>query len=600
MSNTIKLSLISVALLSSLQAKDVTELGSITVISATKTSQSIQDVTSNVNVITSEEIEEKHYSTVVEALNSISGINFTSNGGLGTSTSVQVRGFDSKRVLVLIDGVRYNDITGINGAPFEHLMIGDIEQIEVVKGAQSGVWGADATAGVINIITKTAKKGTQASASVEYGSFNTKKYGALASYKSDNYYVKLSSQRVESDSFSAQAPRADDLESFEDDGYINTTSNIKLGFKLNDTNKIDASHTYIDAQTQSDPFNNPDGQYNSTTQDQFTKINFNHIDSFNEVNIYANRSVFNRDYPDDSYSKEFDGEVYEYGLKSTISYGEKDFLVWGVDYKTFEHKNDLNEEYSNKAIFLTNSNNFDGTIITESVRTDSYDKFDDKVTGKFGIKHLVESIDGLSASANYGTAYNVPTLYNLYSAYGSTDISAESTTSYDISIEYKVIKITYFNSDIEDMIDFDMDTYTYNNIVGTSTIKGYEIEYNDEVFEDIFFKLNYTSLDAKDKDSKELARRVKESANLSVDYYGIKDLHLGTTAQYIGERYDSDDNQGQQTGKYTLVNFIANYDITKQYKVYMKIDNITDEYYQVVDGYATAPRSAYAGLSAKF
>lgn len=600
MSNTIKLSLISVALLSSLQAKDVTELGSITVTSATKTSQSIKDITSNVNVITSEEIEEKHYTTVAEALSSISGINFTSNGGLGKSTSVQVRGFDSKRVLVLIDGVRYNDITGMSGAPFEHLMIGDIEQIEVVKGAQSGVWGADATAGVINIITKSAKKGAHASTNVEYGSFNTKKYGALASYKSDNYYVKLSSQRVESDSFSAQAPRGEDLDSFEKDGYTNTTSNIKLGFNITETNKIDISHTIIDADNNYDGFNDPDAQKTSTTNDTFTSINFNHIDSFNELDVYANKSLFDREY---STGSKYDGEVYEYGLKSNISYGEKDFLVWGADYKTFEHKNDLNKKYTNKAVFLTNSNNFDGTIITESLRSDTYDKFENKITGKLGIKHLVKSIDGLSASANYGTAYNVPTLFNLYAPagdwgpVGNEDLTPESTSSYDISIKYKVIKITYFNSDIENMIDWGDG---YENILGTSTIKGYEIEYNDEMTKDLFINANYTYLDAKDKDEIALARRTKDSANLSLDYYGIKDLHLGVSAQYIGERYDDADEQGQQTGKYTVVNFVTSYEVNNNFSIYAKVDNVFDKYYQVVDGYATAPLSGYAGIKAKF
>ena len=177
MSKNIPLSLLLVALLSSANASQSVELDTITVTSATKAKQSIKDVTSNVNVITSEEIEERHYTTVSEALSTVSGINFTSNGCLGQATSVFVRGFDSKRVLVLIDGVRYNDVTGF-GAPFADLMIQDIQQIEVVKGAQSGVWGADATAGVINIITKSAKQGLHGFFNTEYGSYDTMKYGA--------------------------------------------------------------------------------------------------------------------------------------------------------------------------------------------------------------------------------------------------------------------------------------------------------------------------------------------------------------------------------------------------------------------------------------
>jgi vitamin B12 transporter len=505
-----------------------------------------------------------------------------------------LRGFDSKRVLVLIDGIRYNDLTGLSGAPFEHLMISDIERIEVVKGAQSGIWGADASAGVINIITKNAKKGLQASANAEYGSFDTRKYGANASYKDDNYYVKASVQKVETNGFSAQAPYGEDLDNYEKDGYKNITSNIQLGFNINETNKIDISHTDINAENEYDGFNNPNAQNTSVTDDTFSKINFNHIDSFNELDIYANRSVFDREYS----GSEYDGDIYEYGLKSNIPYREKDFVVVGADYKSFEHKNTLDKKYNNKAAFITNSNYFGNTIITESIRYDKYDKFDNKTTGKLGVKHSF--IDDLSLSANYGTSYNVPTLFNLYSSYGSENIKPENTTSYDISLEYKTIKITYFHSMIKDMIDFDMTTYKYGNITGESTLKGCEVEYKDEAIENLFFNANYTYLDAKNNDNEVLKRRAKNTVKLSLDYYGVEDLHLGLNGEYVGKRYDKDNEEGRQTGRYTLVNIVTNYDLNKNLLIYAKIDNIFDKYYQVVDGYATAERNGYVGLKAKF
>ena len=606
MKKTLTLSLIAVTLLSQLEAKEI-KLDPIMVTSATKTTQSIKDATSNINVITSQEIEEKNYTTVAQALNSISGINFTTNGGLGSTTSVFVRGFDSKRVLVLIDGIRYNDITGLNGAPFNNLMLNDIEQIEVVKGAQSGIWGADATAGVINIITKGAKDGLHASVLAQYGSFNTKKYGVSASYKTNSYYVKINSQKITTDGFSAKAPRGEDIDKFEDDGYTNTTSNIKLGFNLNETNKIDISHTIIDSDNNYDDYNadpiiSANSHATTQTNDSFTAINFNHIDSYNELDIYAKRSVFDRNYPQ-SFTKEFDGEVYEYGIKSNISYGEKDFVVIGIDYKTFEHKNDINEKYNNKAIFLTNNNEFNfigKTIITESLRVDIYDKFDDKITGKLGIKNINQNIDGLSVSANIGTAYNVPTLYNLYSTYGSQDLNPENTLSYDISVAYKDLKLTYFNSTVTDMIDFDLNTYKYNNISGDSKIQGIEIEYNTAITEDMLISANYTKTDAKDADDKVLARRVKDTFKMNVDYYILENLHVGINGEYIGKRYDSLDEKGTQTGEYAVFNFVANYNINKNFSTYAKIDNILDRYYQVVDGYATAPLSGYIGIKANF
>ena len=91
-------------------------LDAITVTSATKSEQSIKDVTSNIEVITSQEIEERHFTTVSEALSTLSGINLISNGGLGKNTSVYVRGIDSEKVLVLIDGIRFNDVSNFRTA----------------------------------------------------------------------------------------------------------------------------------------------------------------------------------------------------------------------------------------------------------------------------------------------------------------------------------------------------------------------------------------------------------------------------------------------------------------------------------------------------
>jgi vitamin B12 transporter len=180
----VALSIITTSLLASSY-----DIGSIEVTSPSKSPQSIQDITSNIQVITQEELEEKNYTTIAEALNSLSGINYTSNGGLGNTTSILVRGMDNKRVLVLIDGINYKDPSSTSGTSFGHLMINDIERIEVVKGAQSSVWGNDATAGVINIITKKAQKGLHSSINIEKGSFNTNIVKANISNKTTLLYL---------------------------------------------------------------------------------------------------------------------------------------------------------------------------------------------------------------------------------------------------------------------------------------------------------------------------------------------------------------------------------------------------------------------------
>jgi len=610
------LSLVTATLLLSTHLCAEETLQDITVVSASKTTQNLKDVTSNVEVITAQDIEERGFTTVAEALDSLVGVSFTQNGGLGQGTSVYVRGMDSKRTLVLIDGIRYNDVTSLSGAPFEHIMVDNIAQIEVIKGAQSGVWGADASAGVINIITKDAQKGTHGSVHAEKGSFNTNKYGVTISKTIEDFYVKMAHNVVKSDGFSAQTKDGADLNTLEDDGYKNTTTVFNVGYAINETNKIDISHTIIDASGDYDTFGNPDGIATHTTNDTFSSINFNHVDSFNELNVYANRSTFDRTYTAPDFTgvvktTPYKGKVEEFGINSKIPYASTDFLVVGAEYKKFKQADSIQKDFENKSFFITNSNTFKGfiggeTILTESIRYDTYSNFEDKTTFKIGLKHTYEAIEGFSTSLNYGTAYNVPSLYQLYSPYGLDTLNPETTTSFDITLAYKDLKISYFDTKIDDMIDFDSATFKYANIAGTSKISGLEASYQKKVYSDVLLSFNYTRLlKAQDQEGNELKRRIADHVKLSIDYYGITDLHLGVDAQYVGSRTDTKFNpdfskSDVETGKYTVLNFTANYNVTQKMEVYGKILNLTDEEYQTVYGYATSPRAFYAGVRAKF
>lgn len=613
MQKKISYSLVASFLLATTNLFSVENLDKITVTSATKSEQSIKDVTSNIEVITKEEIEERHFSTVAEALNSVSGISVINNGGMGTSTSVFLRGMDTKRVLVLIDGIRYNDVTSVSGAPFEHLIIDDIERIEVVKGAQSGIWGADASAGIINIITNGSKIGTHGNANVEAGSFNTQKYGMNVSHKTDKYYVSGSAHETKTDGYSAFLAKKSSKNygirgnklGLEDDGYDNFTANLKAGYNINDLNKVEISHTTINADVDTDSAT-ADALSTFKTNDKFSSVSYQNKNDFATTDVYVNNSDFHREYYDSTtkLTTPYDGKVNEYGLKTDIPYlNDKSFLVLGSDYKTFEHENSINKQYDNKAIFATNNNKFndDKTIITESLRKDDYDKFDDKATGKVGIKQYIWN--ELNVSSNYGTAYNVPTLFNLYTPkYGNKDLTPESTKSYDLGAEYKGISITYFNTKIDDMIEFDSSVTPnkYNNLLGTSTLKGYELGYKKDIVEDTFLNVSYTSLDAKDNKGRDLARRAKDSVKFAVDYYGIAKTHLNLNGEYIGDRYDLVNKTGAETGNYAVFNSVADYEINKTFSTYLKVNNIFDRYYQTIDGYATAERSAYVGLKAKF
>lgn len=568
--------------------------------SATKSEQSIKDVTSNVEVITADDIEEKNYTNITEVLNSVSGLSFVSNGGMGTQSTMFLRGIESKRILFLIDGVRYNDHGNANGAPIEHLNVDNIEKIEVIKGAQSGIWGADASAGVVNIITKNAKNGFKGNITTELGSFKTKKLNSSLSYGGKKLDLVATYSNIKSNGFSAYSSYGTNINDYEDDSYSNESYSLKSAFKLNDENKLTLFYKNIDSLSDLDSSSSDKLTAYTDYNTDISTINFENKTKNVTTTLHYNYSDFDRKYYSGTSFSDYESDLNEFGIKSKIQYfNDKSFVLVGADSKTFDVKLPITNKYKNDALFITNSNRFDSTVLTQSLRYDKYNKFDNKLTGKFGIKQDFNK--DLYVSSNISSGYNVPTMYQLFHAtYGDANLTPETTKSVDLTLGYKQTKLTIFRSEISDMIDYSRTLSKYENVDGKSKFKGLEFSYKKDILKDLFMSLNYTHLSAVNGDDEVLRRRPKDQVDMGFDFYGIKNTHININGSYIGTRYDDDDKQDRQTGRYTVWNSVVNYDINKNLKTYLKIDNLFDKYYQTVDGYSTSPRAFYVGLKATF
>jgi len=356
---------------------------------------------------------------------------------------------------------------------------------------------------------------------------------------------------------------------------------------------VDILYKNIDSEYDYDSSSGDNLTNKSYINHYFKSLNYIHeVDTYN-VKVSASQAKFNRKQG----TFEAKSQVNEFSVLSQINYLKEDMLVVGVNKQNFEDTKNKTK-YQTTALFGSNLNKFDKLIISETLRYDDNNKFDEKVTGKLGLKYNFD--EELYVATNYGTAYNAPSLGNLN--YTST-LKPETTKSYDLSVYFHGFKATYFNNKITNMIEYISGSYPntqYENLNGETTLKGYELEYGREVLEELLLSVNYTQLSAKNADGEKLARRANETFKLTLDYYGIDKLHLGLNSEYVGTRYNSDNEQGAQTGRYTVSNFVANYDISKTIKVYAKIDNITDKFYQTVDGYGTSPRAYYAGLKYSF
>ncbi|CAI6152070.1 MAG: Vitamin B12 transporter BtuB [uncultured Sulfurimonas sp.] len=612
MKNAIKLSILSCALLSQLSAENQYTIETINVTASQGTTLNKKDVTDSVVIITKEAIDEARVTTVNEAINRLGGLSMTQSGGVGTNSSMFVRGMATKHILVLIDGVRSNNpVTGTT--EFSQLMLSNIVQIEIMKGSQSGVYGSDASGGVINIITSKAKQGLHSIANVEYGSFDSKKASLQVSYAEDKYDILMGISLVNVDGFSAQEPgkgqpdygqRGDDL-GLEKDGYENKSMNVKLGYNISQNDRVSLNIQTIDSTINYDPFGGD--SYSDTPNDEvsnrFYTVDYKHKGKTHEITVSDSLSTFDR-VTTSSYPGHKTGSVNELRVDDKINYMGDSFVRVGASYQKFELEDVTAKsevEYTTQSVFATNYNKFQlfegkNTIITESMRYDKYDDFDDSLTGKLGVKQFVHN--DIYVSGNIGTGYNLPTLYEL--THTNIGLEPEKTLTYDITLGNDVVSVTGFYNEVTDLIDYDYSSYTYEQAKGTTISKGIELIYNDYFFDLVGVNAMYTYVEAEDTDGKELARRPKNQVDARATYYVDENWDLGVSAQYIGERYDAKDKGGAQTGDYTVVNFVSNVKVNKVVTVYGKIDNLTDMYYQTVDGYATAGRSLYVGLIAKY
>ncbi|WP_200763742.1 TonB-dependent receptor plug domain-containing protein [Nitrosophilus alvini] len=594
-------------------ASSVVEIEKV-VVSASKTLQAEEDVTDEVTVITAEEIERKGYRTLKDAVTASAGIEFASSGGYGQPTSIYLQGLPSDRTLVLIDGIRVNDITGLSGAQFELISLDNVERIEIIKGPQSGIWGADATAGVINIITKGAKEGVRADIKVEGGSYGTKNISLLFAKKRGAFDISLGFDRVDIDGFSAAEPghssqdygkRGDEL-GWEDDGYENSTMNLKLGYDISDSDRIEASVTTIDATVHFDSYDYisgtsvdaPDGPYTlNNINDRFYKALYTKKTDRHKVDLVFKYSKFDR-----SLYGGYTGSVKEYEIKDRFDYEENGFLQASIGYQRFYQGlsggSDLNKDYHNSYVFLTNYNRFFGgkTILTQTLRSDNYDAFEDKVTGKVGIKHYI--LDNFYLAANYGTGYNVPTPYKLYDVWaGNEELKPEKTKGFNISAGYDNLKVTYFETKIKDFIDYDYATWRYSNLEGTSRFKGFEVSFMKDIMENLIAGVTYTRLNATDSNNEDIPRRAKNKYGYDITWYPTHEHTVALYGYYVGERFDKN---GAQTGKYNVTNVKLSHNFAPNFTGFVKIDNLFDRFYQEVDGYGTPGRSFYIGISASY
>lgn len=587
-----KLSKLSVAVLStfsvitpSFAVADSTKLDLI-VVSANNTPQPLSSVTANMTIITAEEITEKQYKTLDEALRQVPGFSTYRSGGLGTATSVRLRGEDGGQILVLQDGVELNNPIS-DGADFSALYLNNVERIEIVKGAQSGIWGDGAMAGVINIITKKPQK--IATANIETGSFGYKKLHALLGDGNEQFDFSVQLTDVATDGHTAIKKISTSNDGYENDSFSQQSVAFKMGLNLANHQRLETTIQNINSSVEYDAaaYNDtyygtgynqadPNALYSSDYNNQLKQIRylakFDNIES--QLSLQNNKTTTN-------YSV---GELSKLQLGLSSSFIDNQIISLAFDKKWLEGISSPGTSYEKKlgydqfGIGLTASQSFlqNRVLFNAAFRQDSYDDYSTKSTGKIGVKTHLSS--NFSIQTNYGTAFKAPSLYEEVYSSNSINLMPETKESFDIGFDLFDFNLTYFKTKYDREIEYDRNLFSFTNLNGHSNYEGFEASYPLQLHAiDSQLTAQYTLQTAKDSQNLWLARRPDSTASLVFDNYSLDNWHFGFVTHYIGNSYDLQNEQGAKIGDAILVDITTNYQANKYVNLYLKVQNITNQ-----------------------
>ena len=604
------------------------------VVTATRVAMPVDQVGSSISVISAEEIEAKQAHSLLEILKSVPGIDVVRNGGPGGNTSIFLRGANSEHTLVLIDGVEVNNpISTSRAYNFADITLDNIEQIEVLRGPQSTIYGSDALGGVINIITKKGSGKPTGFVSFEAGSYETaiEKAGSSGAIGAADYAVAFSRE----DSSSISAASAADGNS-EPDGFHNTSGSGRFGYKT-EIARIDVSGRLHNANAdidnsggsgQDDPNRHLNTNQHSVRAAVSTSAIVPKLEHTASISFAETSHEDNNDpdptHPLDRLRSEFTGALFKLDLMNTYQIDDNQRIVFGLetekergdsDYAsdgefgpfatTFAKKEARSNGYYAQAI-LGGSADFSSSF---GIRLDDHDRFGSEVTWRIAPTYLIRSTD-TRFKASVGTGFKAPSLYQLYSEYGREDLDAEESLGFDIGVEQSVaskaltIGVTLFRNEFDKLISFDPNTFIFENIADANT-QGVEVTANAPLTEELTLRSGYTFTETEDESSGEaLLRRAKHRANLDVDYSFIPEAHAHVGVLYIGKRDDNDFTNFPATrvelSDHTVVYLAGSYELSESLSLFARIDNLFDKEYEEVLGYGTPGASAFGGIKLSF
>lgn len=582
------------------------------VVTATRLEQPLKQTLSSTTVISQEDIQNSQATDVPTILRSVAGVEISQTGGIGKTSSLYLRGSNSNQVLVLLDGVRISSAT-TGTTSIEHLMLDQIERIEVVRGNVSSLYGSEAIGGVVQIFTKRGHGAPAFNMSGGMGSHGTKSMSAGFGGSVENTDFNLQVSRFMTEGVSAINPAIVPAANPDSDGYHNTS------FSANVRHALNADHSVSASVFNSQGHNQYDNGYGPSTDINTNEI---HVSKFSLVSdnrlSESWQSKLQLAQGTDSYqdftngaptafsgvpSSKFQTDNTQVIWQNMIRLDEGKQLLVGAEYLGQHVSSDIQPGYAQdqrkvNSLFAGYTGNYGSHQLQMNARQDNNSQYGTANTGLLGYGYAFN--DMWRATTSFSTAFRAPTFNELYYPnYGNAALRPEQSRNAEAGLHYTTkehnVDVTYFDNRTTDLIA----GYPLQNI-NEARIDGWEFSYAGQ-FGDTGVKVTAISQNPRDlTNNKALDRRANMHSSVAATQK-LGALQIGAEWQYSDTRTDTDTFSYPSVPRtleaYHVFNLTAAYALSKQLKLSLRADNLTDQNDSNAYGYNPLGRTYFVNMS---
>jgi len=571
------------------------------IITANRTSQSTADILSSVKVISRADIDLSSAASIAELLNEVNGIQITQNGGAGQATSLFSRGTNSSHTLVVIDGQRVSSAT-LGQVAFADLAIEQIERIEIIKGPRAALWGSDAIGGVIQIFTRKLAAG-EVAADISIGNMNQQQLAVSGALGHGNGSTTFTASTKSSDGYDVFTLAEND-----DDGYNRENFSLVGQQELNKHWQLHWLAKYDQGESEYD--NAYGGANESAFENKQWQLSASQINGvWNQAFFVGQQQNEERTFGNGITKKQ--GSFFQTSRLQASWLGGLQLnkqLTANIGFDLIDEEVEAITLYDvtqrdSKATFARLAFDNDTLMLDGALRFDDIEGVDSEVTYNLsaGLRFAQDSLVSLSI----GSGFKAPSFNDLYFpesiySYGNPDLVAELSESIELLIKSELLgvntELSFYNTKIENLIEWQPDeNYAYYpDNVDKAEINGIELTLAAALL-GLNHQIQLSYLDAKDSNTnKPLIRRAEQTASYQVSQRWQK-LSLLANVNYQGEREDAAFDPVTfapirvQLPSHTLINVSAAYQVSSDWSVALKVNNLFDKEYVTNNNYIGQP-----------